>query len=64
MNISSVSCFPTGCISSDRLAVETHVAKYVGMYLDRLKWRNRIQKTVDKSMEKQCLEKAGRNKMG
>jgi hypothetical protein len=34
------------------------------MYLDRLTWRNHVQKTVEKGNEKQCLEEAGRKKMG
>jgi hypothetical protein len=61
MNISSVSSFPTGCILSDRSAVETHVTKYVGIYLDRLTWGNRIQKTVEK-VRKNSVQKrmAGR----
>jgi hypothetical protein len=64
MNISSISSFPTVHILSDRLAVETHVAKHVGMYLKRLTWRYRVQKTVEKGKEKQCPEEAGRKKMG
>jgi hypothetical protein len=59
-----MSSFPTGYILSDRPAVETYVAKYVGMYLDRPTWRNRVQKAVEKSKEKQCPEEAGRKKMG
>jgi hypothetical protein len=59
-----MSGFPTGCILSDRPAVKTHVAKYVGMYLDRLTWRNCVQKTVEKGKEKQCPEQAGKKKMG
>jgi hypothetical protein len=47
-----MSGFPTGCILSDRPAVEIHVTKYVGMYLDRLTWRNGVQKTAEKGKEK------------
>jgi hypothetical protein len=48
MNISSVSSFLTGCILLDRPVAETHVAKYVGIYLDRLTLRNRVQRIVEK----------------
>jgi len=52
-----MSGFPTGCILSDRPAVKTHVAKYVGMYLDRLTWRNCVQKTVEKVRKNSVLKR-------
>jgi len=61
MHISSMPSFPAGCILTDRPFVETHVAKYEGMYLDRLTWRNCIQKTVEKVRKNSVLKRlAGR----
>jgi hypothetical protein len=61
MNISSVSSFPTGCILLDRPVAETHVAKYVGMYLGRLTSGNCAQRTAEKSKKNNVLKRlAGR----